>query len=64
MDGTACDRPDFPLAVAAAVLWNDVAFNICAYVPLGAALVLVWPRRISPGAASVDRRLRGDPVVS
>ena len=29
------------------VLWNDVAFNICAYVPLGAALVLVWPRRIS-----------------
>ena len=29
------------------VLWNDGAFNICAYVPLGAALVLVWPRRIS-----------------
>lgn len=26
------------------VLWNDVLFNVGAYVPLGAALVLVWPR--------------------
>ena len=26
---------------------DDVAFNICAYVPPGAALVLVWLRRIS-----------------
>ena len=37
----------FLLQLPQRVLWNDVAFNIGAYVPLGAALVLVWPRRLS-----------------
>ena len=37
----------FSLQLPQRVLWNDVAFNIGAYVPLGAALVLVWCASLS-----------------
>ena len=47
------------------VLWNDVAFNIGAYVPLGAALVLVWPRQsVAQPSSRLDGCSRGDPVIS